>query len=143
MFLSCHHCNDIKNCAKYEDQILDCCKVDPEQVIQFSYLDGEVFVRPLKEDDVKAARTAELVEGVFNKTNTGIRILASQERLRALKVEMDNLYKIMLTFKKTHDPLSRIKLKAALSRETAFAAFKRNAVRESGELGQEFCEILQ
>lgn len=32
LFLSCAHCNSVKNQVKYSGVVLDCCKVDPESV---------------------------------------------------------------------------------------------------------------
>ena len=34
LFLSCAHCNSVKNQRKYDNTILDCCLVDPEALLQ-------------------------------------------------------------------------------------------------------------
>lgn len=38
LFWSCGHCNGIKNQRKYDEHIIDCCKVDPEDRIYFRFM---------------------------------------------------------------------------------------------------------
>ena len=40
LFYSCRHCNLIKSALKYDDKILDCCVVDPEEVMDHIFLNG-------------------------------------------------------------------------------------------------------
>lgn len=69
LFWSCGHCNSVKNQAKYDEYVLDCCKRDPEM------LKGDsVFVNAKDDSDIEAIVTADLVNEVFNKRNTGMRI---------------------------------------------------------------------
>ena len=35
LFWACGHCNIVKNQRKYDEGILDCCKLDPERKITF------------------------------------------------------------------------------------------------------------
>ncbi len=37
LFLSCPHCNSIKNNPKYDCKVLDCFKEDPEKAINFIF----------------------------------------------------------------------------------------------------------
>lgn len=51
LFLSCGHCNGVKNQSKYEEGILDCCKEDPEKMISFKIKENpssRIVVRKLK-----------------------------------------------------------------------------------------------
>ena len=39
LFWSCSHCNGVKNQRKYDESIIDCCKLDPEERIYFKVKD--------------------------------------------------------------------------------------------------------
>ncbi|MCD8377644.1 MAG: hypothetical protein LUB59_02515 [Candidatus Gastranaerophilales bacterium] len=134
LFWSCGHCNSVKNQEKYDDGIIDCCKEDPEEKIFFCLESDNVKVVAQNEQDEKAVLTANLVQEVFNKKNSGMRVYKSDMRLQELRREMNILYDNLEEMKK--EPTSkcvRRKLKAMLRRESRFAAFKRNYVRENAE----------
>ena len=134
LFWSCGHCNKVKNQEKYDAGIIDCCKLDPEQLLFFRLTEDAVAAAAKKEDDAAAVLTAELVCEVFNKKNTGLRDYKTDMRFRELTKEMNLLYDNLEEIKKHPD--SKIvmrKLKALLRRESAFAAFKRGYVREHAE----------
>lgn len=131
LFLSCGHCNGVKNKEKYDEVILDCCKRDPEEVIEFRLEENNVCIQSKDSSDLKSVRTAELVQEVFNVCDTGMRIYKSKKRLEKLQEEMNVLYTKLDSYKK--QPNSKVTLrtlKALLKRESQFAAFKRNYVRE-------------
>lgn len=76
--------------------------------------------------------TADLVQEVFDKRNTGMRIYKSDMRFKALNEEMNILYSGLEKLKLNPDSkLVKRKLKALLRRESAFAAFKRGYIREN------------
>lgn len=88
LFLSCAHCNSVKNQAKYSGVVLDCCKVEPESVLNQQFLNSHVIVQPTT--DTKAAvMTAELLTECFEKKNTGIRVMECQTRINALNKTMN------------------------------------------------------
>lgn len=131
LFWACGHCNGVKNQKKYEEDILDCCRQDPEQRMTFVLKENNVFVCPVLQADRVAETTSQLVEEVFNVRNTGMRIYKSEMRLKELQKEMNIFYTKLEAYKKK--PESRTiqrMLKALLKRESAFAAFKRCYVRE-------------
>lgn len=131
LFWSCGHCNSVKNQKKYDEGIIDCCKEDPEELLRFLLIDENVKVFAQKTQDVKAALTAELIMEVFNLKNTGMRVYKSEMRLQELQKEMNKLYDAMEEIEKNPDsPFARRKIKALLRRESKFAAFKRNVVRD-------------
>ena len=71
LFYACPHCNSIKKSSIYDEKILDCCKVDPESLLDHIYQDGKVHVRahdPSTQDET-VLRTAELLENCFEKNN--------------------------------------------------------------------------
>lgn len=131
LFWSCGHCNGVKNQKKYEEGILDCCKVDPEKYIFFR-LEGEnVNIQSKDFSNKQAVNTSQLVDEVFNLRNTGMRIYKSDLRVKELQREMNVLYDKLEEFKVNPDSAILLRtLKALLKRETAFAGFKRCYVRE-------------
>lgn len=134
LFWACGHCNKVKNQEKYDAGIIDCCKLDPEQMLFFGLAEDTVEADAKNEDDASAVLTAELVREVFNKKNTGLRDYKTDMRFQELTKEMNLLYDNLEEIKK--HPGSKIvmrKLKALLRRESAFAAFKRGYVREHAE----------
>lgn len=132
LFWSCGHCNKVKNQKKYAEGIINCCVDDPEKVIIFRLRDDNVEVFSKDVNNQKAVLTATLVYEVFNLKNTGMRIYKSNMRLQELNKEMNILYDNIDAYKK--NPNSKVverKLKALLRKESKFASFKRNYIREN------------
>lgn len=129
LFYACPHCNLLKNVEKYEDKILDCCVVDPEEVLEHIFSDG--YVRVNGKGNESVLLTADLIENSFEKRNTGVREAACQHRISKLADTMNILYKTLKKYKENPDK-ERYKrsLKEMLSRTSQFAAFKRYYVRE-------------
>lgn len=63
--------------------------------MEFLFSDNDVHVEVLDESDQEAALTAELTEKVFNLKNTGIRDVASSQRIHNLGMEMNTLYTLL------------------------------------------------
>lgn len=130
LFWSCGHCNGMKNQEKYDVGIIDCCKIDPEEVIDFQLQDEKVLVCAKDSNNVKAILTAELITEVFGKTNTALRTYKCDRRYQKLNQEMNKLYDSLEELQS--NPESKFvlrKLKVLLRRESRFAAFKRNYIR--------------
>lgn len=141
LFWSCCHCNKVKNQQKYDQGIIDCCKQDPEEFIFFRLQGDNVNVLAKNKEDSKAVLTATLIYEVFNLKNTGMRTYKSDMRYQELNREMNILYDNLEEMK--NHPESEIvmrKLKALLRRESKFAAFKRNYIRENSN---QFPQLLQ
>ena len=132
LFWSCGHCNNVKNQKKYQDGIIDCCKEDPEERLSFELENEEVKVEAIDKEDKKAILTAELIMEVFNLKNTGMRVYKSEHRYKELNLEMNILYDALEELKKSPKSafLSR-KVQTLLRRESRFAAFKRNYIRNN------------
>lgn len=140
LFWSCGHCNNVKNQRKYDDNIIDCCKEDPESMIYFRLHSGEISITAKNSDNIKAMRTAELVTEVFNLKNTGMRVYKSDYRFQKLNLEMNKLYDTLDELRKSPDSKFALrKLKALLRKESKFAAFKRCYIRENEP---EYCTYL-
>lgn len=139
LFWACPHCNRVKNQKKYEEGILDCCKIDPEEFLFFR-LNEKYTEVGIKMEDIAAERTAELINEVFNLQNTGMRIYTSAFRLQELQKEMNVFYDKLESFKKNRNSVvARRTLKALLKRESQFAAFKRCYIQEHAK---EYPELL-
>lgn len=134
LFWACGHCNGIKNNRKYDGEIIDCCKQDPERKLYFRLKDSDVEIDTMDMRNEIQKRTALLVTEAFSLKNTGMRTYASDMRLKLLQKEMDVLYKQLEKIHKHPDSQTTKKMLASLlSRESAFAAFKRCYVREHAE----------
>lgn len=134
LFWACGHCNGIKNNGKYDAGIVDCCRQDPEEFLDFRLKSDNVVICVVKSDDEIYKRTAQLITETFSQKNTGMRTYTSDERLRLLQKEMNLLYGQL---EKLHNnPNSKIVMRticSLLRRESAFAAFKRCYVRAHAE----------
>lgn len=128
LFWSCGHCNQVKNCTKYDDGIIDCCKVDPEQYLSIELSGSTVSAKALDASNVVAVRTAMLIEEVFNLTNTGMRTVVCEERLKGLQREMNKLYRALEEYKK-NPGCNKNRIRVLTKRQSAFAGFKRYYVR--------------
>jgi len=134
LFWSCGHCNNVKNQRKYDEGIIDCCKEDPESLIFFKLENEDVLVYAKVQENERVALTAQLVTEIFNLKNTGMRVYKSEMRFQELNREMNKLYDTLEEMKENPDSAFVLrKLKALLRRESRFAAFKRNYVREHQE----------
>lgn len=134
LFWVCGHCNSVKNQQKYDVGILDCCALDPEEYIIFQLIDGKINVFAKDENNTKAVLTARLIAEVFDLKNTAMRVYKSDLRFRELTQEMNKLYDCIEEWRENPDSEFALrKIKALLRRESRFAAFKRNYVRENQE----------
>ena len=132
LFWACGHCNGIKNQAKYDAGILDCCKTDPEKCIEMEYQNETVSAKLTDGTNPEAKLTAELLNEVYNQRNTGIRTAACEIRLQMLQKEMGKLYNMLIRYNNEPDSrLNNIYLRELLSRESAFASIKRSYVRNN------------
>lgn len=132
LFWACGHCNGVKNQQKYDEGIIDCCKQDPEEFINFKLMNEVIDVSAKDITNEKAVLTAALVLEVFSLKNTGMRIYKSEMRFQELNKEMNKLYDNLEELNRKPDSKVVLrKLKAILRRESAFAAFKRNYIRDN------------
>ncbi len=74
---------------------------------------------------------------VFNLKNTGIRICAGELRLQELNKEMNKLYKYLEKLKENSESKE---IRGILRRESKFAAFKREYIRENAKY---FPQLIQ
>ena len=132
LFLCCGHCNSVKNQACYETDVVDCCRTDPEQILE-QQLDKSrhVCVQP-RIDTPEAIVTARLLTECFERRNTGIREIECQTRVDELKAELSVLYKQLGQLRRGTMPEKERALRTLrglLNREHRFAGFLRTYVR--------------
>ena len=143
LFYSCRHCNSVKNRRKYDGVILDCCKTDPEAVLDQRLIGGHVLVKPLVESE-EARMTACLLTDCFELTNTGARVTECQTRVNELSAVMNNLYQALGKYRESGFPDETPKeLDEMLSRTYKFAGFTRAYVRTHLETYPDLAEYVQ
>lgn len=146
LFYSCPHCNSLKNNRKYDEKILDCCKVDPERLLDHIYQEGHVKVQAhnIDTEDEMVLRTAELLESCFEQENTGSRIIQCQERVKRLAETMNALYRTLENWKRNpNSKLNQHALQGMLSRKYKFAAFTRYYVRTHLKEYPQLCKLVE
>ena len=141
LFYSCAHCNSVKNRKQYEEDVADCCIVDPEEIIQQEFLNGKVCVTPLV-DTAEAKTTASLVEACFELRNTAIREKECQTKVRALQHTMTVFYKQLENYKIERTEKTVRTLKAMLSRSYKFSGFTRAYIKMQGDAYPELQSFL-
>ena len=143
LFLSCGHCNSIKNQDRYDDNVLDCCKRDPEKCIDFIFNGKNIVVRAKNENDYEAVITAKLMMEVFNKKNTGMRENKSQMRLNALLSEMNVFFDTLERYRNgDHSIIVKRTLKGFLDKKSMFAEFKRSYIKFHKEAYSELLSYI-
>ncbi len=134
LFLSCPHCNKEKNKREYDTGIIDCCKVDPEELIKFGFNNEQVVLEPAAELDENVRKTIKLLDEIYNDSHAGMKVYESKARTDALKHEMNKLYKVLLDYINNPDDKIIIRrLQVLLGRKSAFAAFKRRYIKDNAE----------
>jgi uncharacterized protein (TIGR02646 family) len=136
LFYSCVHCNSVKG-DKYND-ILNCTKLedDVENRLNYSF---EVFpkfkvsVNAVVNDDNRAMNTSNLLNEVYTGHTPEQRKVASYIVDR-IKDEIKNFRAVLLRYlcDKRSDDAERIRIE--LSASSAFAAFKRQIIKDSPDL---------
>lgn len=64
LFWSCSHCNGVKNRDKYDDKIIDCTVIDPEEYIYFR-IEGSSVRACIKQNTDESKMTCELINDVL------------------------------------------------------------------------------
>lgn len=124
----------IKNSRKYDEKILDCYKVDPEERLVFKVEEDRVEISTRNEEATEIDKmTAQLITEVFNLKNTGIRTVMCEKRVEELNKEMNILYTHLQQYKSTQSKKSLRIIKSILRRNSPFSAFKREYIRMNRE----------
>ena len=134
LYLSCPHCNSVKNREVYETDILDCCLVDPEFFFDQRVNHGRIMVSARVETR-KAQNTAALIEDCFELRNHGIRESGADYRskeLRKTKLRLKKSLKAYSNANQNEEEKEKhyAKLRRMLSRKAKFAGFMRTYIRD-------------
>lgn len=148
LFLSCRHCNNIKNRKIYEQNVVDCCVQDPELLVE-QRIEYRIEDPTLPEDDWnfethvyvsgrnasdEATVTAALIQDCFERREYGIRESGSEVRsemlMRHMKCLQDALEEYSAQGQSEELKAERLSvLRGMLSRTYKFAGFARTYVR--------------
>lgn len=130
LFWSCRHCNSIKNQERFSKDIIDCCNVDPKDHLEHRYMDdGKVQIKN-KDNYIFSINTAQLIEECFEKRNTGIRIAASQARIKQLQLVLNEFFENLNEYDENKSVYTMNKIISMLDSEAAFASFVQQYVRD-------------
>jgi uncharacterized protein (TIGR02646 family) len=144
LFLSCAHCNNLKS-SKYK-KILDCSKIDVDQVISFRRkgefcFEEEIEIEALKtESEVEGIdETVELLRKIYNGT-TKMKKMEAVNIKKSLRDELTKFSYVINEYVEATDEDKKDALccvKMHLKSSSAFAAFKRWVIRDhQEELGE-------
>ena len=144
LFLSCRHCNLVKS---ERENILDCCKEDPEEFLLQKLEGDSVVVRPKDEENVSAVATAKLIQDAFMAEKPAARRLDANDRRKLLQEEVLHITKTLDQYRHAR---KRSKRKAELFEtlrqmvqlDQAYAGFLRTEVREMQGRCNELAELL-
>jgi hypothetical protein len=143
LFLCCRHCNGVKNKARYDERVIDCCARDPEKLLEQKLTEDVVSVSAVDPDDDEAVGTAELIEEVFMSSNPPLREHGSKVRLEELQKRMNLLYRTIGTYQRNPtDSLAKRNLGSILRKDSKFAGFTRCYVRTNLALFPELVQFL-
>ena len=146
LFYACSHCNKVKNKPKYDDGIIDCCVVDPEELIDQELEENRVHVRPRSsglDSDPKVKLKTELIEEVFMTDRPELRKHASAARMRELQLNMNMFYRQLLCYiNDEKDAYAKRILRRMLQRTAAFSGFTRCYIRKHRDDYPELAEYL-
>lgn len=141
LFLVCPHCNGVKSKEKYSE-IIDCCKSDPEEFLEFIYNSVDLLVESKTDKEIDIV-TADLICSVFNEKNTGIRIYTCEARFNKLTEEMNAFYKMLEKYENNNKSKRMYRtLSGFLKRESQFSAFKRNYIRKNIDKYESLKELV-
>lgn len=144
LFLACAHCNNIK--LDSYDAILDCTKVDVDELIAFRKLgnfqwEEQIQIQPLKHDE-SVDETVDLLNKVYNGT-TAMKRLESINIRQSLRREIIKFIEAINEYEEAEGEDkddAKMLVKQHLKSNSPFAAFKRWIVRDNKDKLSEFLE---
>jgi len=137
LFLACPHCNEIKG-AKYNN-IIDCTKVDPEDVIDVRFVPFPMAKPEFSSKDADSSlsaqvdQTVELLNKIFVEPTTAQKFYEADSLCDALYEEIDHFLDIITNYRKAIGERKkefRLIVSNHIAKNSAFAAFKRDIVRK-------------
>jgi len=149
LFYACQKCNKIKPKdinTNSENEILNCCEINPDEYIKLELNTKECKVEITKIKDEpehknKVRETIKLLNRIYNGENS------NSSSCQDLKDDISNKIE---EFRKKLDQHSKLKLKNAtrqailkdLSKESEYISFKRWIIRDNRTLNEEFLSLF-
>lgn len=153
LFMSCSNCNGIKK-DHYDDQLIDCCREDPEKLICHRIDRGRITVsaRKTAPDQLRAEKTAELIEKCFNYSKDSQSAENCTQKRRELKLRAIDLCKKLRRYRELRDRTEDRDEPALAEAEndvldliditSEYAGFLRTIVRDRLVMFPEFEEVV-
>ena len=147
LFISCGHCNGLKNKRKYDNGILDPVETDPEDYISlqlaFDDVKEKVIIKKINNAELVDI-TVELLEEVYNCSNGTANQKVSATALRnTISEEVMKLRLYIDEYKQYGEKGDYENIVKEIAREKEFAAFKRKIVRDDPVLSEKFAKELE
>ena len=155
LFLSCPNCNKIKNRGEFEENIIDCCREDPEKQVRQEVGHGRIQVKPRKNasDPLQAAATAKLIDACFNFKADSQAAENCRRKRWELKCMAIDLCKKLRHYRALRDDsktrcsssdLARAReaVEDMIDPQSEYAAFMRTIVRDRLDMFREFEDIV-
>jgi hypothetical protein len=137
LFLSCGHCNNIKGNGFGE--MINPCITDPESVLELRLETDDLIERVVITQLVKdhsVSITAELLEKVYNGESTAIKRVEAANLRNKIADTLLRFQQYIMGYKEESDLGYADIIADEISHSSAFAAFKRQIVRDTPELSE-------
>ena len=148
LLYSCVYCNRVKNQPKFYDGILDPTKTDPEEYIELCMEYNEdlrekiVIVKKVKDDHLVDI-TVDLLDLVYNNFSTDNKREASVNLRNIVSKDIATFMSYINIYLQNPDNVIACEIiNDEISRESEFAAFKRQIIRNNKDLFEVFKEAL-
>lgn len=150
ILLSCSHCNGIKGMSR----IIDCTQIDPEEYIEMRYENDNlefkenilVQIKNKNKNIEFLCETIDILIRVYNSDKPALTKRNSKTLRSKVNKELTEFRKSLDTYiSETDDILKRRyfdKIKQLIQTNVQFSAFKRQIIRDDGELCKIFKEAL-
>jgi hypothetical protein len=136
LFLSCGHCNSAK--GNNFDGMIDPCITDPESVLELRIETDNLIERVIITqlvDDYSVSMTADLLEKVYNGEPTAIKRVEAANLRNKISADLLRFRQYIMNYKIEPDLGYADIIADEISQSSAFAAFKRQMIRDDPELG--------
>ncbi len=144
LFLACAHCNNIKS-DNYE-QILDCTKVDVDELIAFRKIGNFVWNEKIEitaiQSNKEVDETIDLLNKVYDGTTSMKKLESANIRIE-LRKEISKFIDIINEYIESEDEDkedAKILIEKQLKFNSPFAAFKRWIIRDNKDKLPEFLD---
>lgn len=149
LFYICQKCNKLKPKiinTHSDNEILDCCELDPAEYIKLKLNSKEckVEVEQIKNNsilNIKISETIKLLNRIYN--GEGSKSSSCEDLKSDVKEKIEDFRKKLDKYKTTKlKKVALDEIKKELGRDSSYLTFKRWIIRDNFELSQEFKEYI-